>query len=203
MSLFVDDVAFWDELYKDNNDGWDLKTPNPVFTNIISGNKFISPCKLLITGSGKGYDAIAAAKNGYEVTAVDFSTYATDFAIDTALKEGVSIKFLREDIFFLSDEYENKFDAVYEYTTFCAINPARREEFIKKITSTIKINGRFIVLLFPVDGRKGGPPFSVDITGFYNIAKKYLKLEYFLRNINSVKPRKGKEVLFIFKRTEV
>lgn len=202
MSLFVDDVAFWNELYKNNNDGWDLKTPNPVFIDIISGNKFINPCKLLITGSGKGYDAIAASKLGYEVTAVDFSPYAMNYASNTAIKEGVSIDFLNEDIFLLSDEYKNKFDVVYEYTTLCAINPKRREEFIKKITSTIKINGKFIVLLFPVDGREGGPPFSIDITDFYIIAKKYLNLEFFLRNINSVKPRKGKEVLFIFKKTE-
>ncbi len=202
MSSFVDDVTFWDELYLSDSAGWDLKSPNPVFIDLITESKLLNPCKLLVTGSGKGYDAIEAAQKGFTVTAVDFSPYAVKFAKDAAQSYGLSIDFLQEDIFLLSEIYCNTFDAVFEYTTLCAVSPSRRDEFIKKITSTLKQGGGLFVLLFPVDGREGGPPFNIDMIEFYNLTTKYLKLEYFFRNINSVKPRNGKEVLFIFKKTE-
>lgn len=198
MYVPVDKPTFWDEKYKLSETGWDTKNANPVFAELLGNSSFLKPCKILIVGSGKGYDAVLAAQKGYSVTALDFSSLAIEYAEKLAEERRVNIKFLKEDIFALSDNYKSGFDVVYEYTTYCAINPSRREEFAQKISSLVKKGGRLITVLFPVDNREGGPPFRIDLQEFYENFSKYLKLEYSSCKINSIKPRKGKEVLQVY-----
>lgn len=198
MVTSLDDAKFWDEKYKKNDTPWNMNSANPVFIELLSSNDFISPSYILITGCGKGLDAIAAAKAGYKVTAVDFSESAVKNAGALAENENVKINFLAEDIFELDKKYDGQFDVVYEYTTYCAINPARREEYAEKISSLIKKNGKLAAVLFPVDGREGGPPFNIDVIQFYTFFSRYLKLQLSSNQINSVKPRRGKEILQIY-----
>jgi len=194
----VDKPAFWDKIYRDGQSGWDLKGPNPVFMEILKNKEIIEPGNILIPGCGKGYDAIAAAKLGFTVRAVDFSQYAISFAKNLALKESVNVNFLNLDFFSLGTEFDLRFDVVYDYTSFCAINPFRREEYIKKISDLLKPGGKLLAHLFPVENRKGGPPFGIDIIETYKIFSKYLTLDFSSGNISSIKSRKGKEVLQIY-----
>ncbi len=194
----VDKAYFWDNLYKNNESGWDLKSANPVFVEILKGNKILNKGKLLIPGCGKGYDALAAAESGYEVTAVDFSSEAINFAKTLAGKVSANINFIQEDIFNLGAEFENYFDSIYEYTTYCAINPERHDDFAKKISSLLKKGGVFLTILFPVEKREGGPPFGVDPLECISVFSKYLKLSYFTKDVNSIKPRKGREVIQLY-----
>lgn len=203
MYNLLDTAAFWDEKYINDEITWDLKGFNPVFEELIKGNEFVKPGKLLISGCGKGYDAVIAAKYGYEVTAVDFASHAIEFAKKNAAKESVDIEFLTEDIFQLDEDLAEQFDYIYEYVTFCAINPERRHEYIRKLSMMLKPTGKLIALLFPIDGRQGGPPFNIDITSFYREASKYFHLEFSSRKIRSIKPRAGKEILQIYIKSPV
>ncbi len=198
MNTAIDSPSYWDEMYKNNQAGWDLKSSNPVFEEILRKNNLINPGKIMIIGCGKGYDAVAAAKAGYKVTAVDFSPFAIDFAKDLAERENVQVNFLIEDFFNLNHNFENKFDIVYDYTTFCAVNPERRNEYAKTVSSILKPNGKLLALLFPVEKRVGGPPYGIDVIEFYKLFSKYLKLEFSSKQINSIKPRRGREVLQIY-----
>ncbi len=196
----LNDPNYWDEKYNSNNTGWDMKSSNPVFVDLLKEKKIINPCKLLITGSGKGYDAIAAAEEDYEVTAVDFSTKAIEIARHLAEQNSVQINFLQKNLFDLPLEFINYFDAVFDYTTYCAIHPSRRQEYAEVMSKVIRPGGKLIALLFPVDGREGGPPFNIDILVFYKLFSKYFQMEFSTNKINSIKPRKGREVLQIYKK---
>ncbi len=198
MYAHVDSPAYWEERYSTNETNWDTKEANPVFARLVQNSEFVKPGKILIVGCGKGYDAVKAAQNGYEVTAVDFSSVALNYAKQLAEQSKVEIKFLNENIFTLNDNYNESFDFVYEYTTYCAINPERRKEFATKISSLIKKGGRLITILFPLDNREGGPPFSIDVKEFYNNFSESLSLEFSSKQINSIKPRKGREILQIY-----
>ncbi len=189
---------FWDQKYKSDQAGWDLKSPAPVFEDLLNLEQFIKPGKILIPGRGKGYDAVLAAKKGYEVYALDFSAEAVDFAKKLAEKEKVKINFLVEDIFKLDSSYNNYFDYVYDYVMFCAILPARREEYASKVASLLKPGGQFVIFLFPVEDRQGGPPFAVNVIEFYDLFSRHLQLKFSSKEINSIKPRKGREVLQIY-----
>lgn len=199
MHNYVDNPEFWDDKYNNSGDKWDLGTPVPVFMSLLNEKRWIKEgMSLLVSGCGKGYDAIAAAKEGLIVTAVDFSEEAIKAAQKNARDENLSVNFLQEDFFLLDENYNGSFDLVFEYTTFCAINPERRGEYAEKMSLLLKPGGRLIAIVFPIDNRPGGPPFSIDMKEFYTLFSRHLKLEYFSREINSVKPRKGKEVLMIF-----
>jgi methyl halide transferase len=200
MVTKVDDPGYWDNKYIENNSNWDLKTPTPVFISLVENETFIRPSTLLIPGCGKGYDAVYAAEKGYKVTAVDFSEEAIKHAAAMAEEKGVNIDFLQEDIFNL--QMNEKFDFIFEYVTYCAINPSRRREFARKMADLLKPGGRLIAIIFPIDGRPGGPPYSIDPIEAYRNFSSFLSLEFFSRDIPSVKPRKGKEVLHIYKKEE-
>lgn len=202
MYAQVNKASFWDEIYKNNQSKWDLMSANPVFIDLLEKSEFLKPGKLFIAGSGKGFDALAAAKKNFDVTAVDFSSEAISFSKKLAEKESGKINFIQGDIFELSNEYFELYDYAYEYVTYCAINPERRKEFAEKISSLIKPGGRLITVLFPIDKREGGPPFSIEVVEFYNNFSRFLKLEFASKQINSVKPRKGNEILQIYRKPE-
>ncbi len=198
MFDFVDKPEYWNERYRNSKANWDMKSATPIFIDILKEGKIIQPGKIFIAGSGKGYDAVAAAKFGYEVTAIDFSSEAIAFSQKLAAVDNVRINFITENIFTLDQSFENSFDVVYEYVTYCSINPERHEEYIRKLSSFIKPGGKLIALLFPVENVEGGPPFGVDPVEFFSIAKNFLILEQSTKIINSIKPRKGREVLQVY-----
>lgn len=196
----IEDSKFWNELYISQNDNWSLNSPSPVFVHLIEQTNLIRKGKILILGSGKGYDAIFAAKNGFEVVGVDFSEEAIGFANLAALNEDFSLEFIQADFFDLDEKFQNYFDYIFEYVSFCAVNPERLNKLLEKCASYLKENGRLITQLFPIDKREGGPPFSIDKDEFYDESKKYFDLEFYSKNICSIKPRKGKEILLILKK---
>ncbi len=200
MKTFVDDSSFWDDIYKQDVPNWDLKTPTPAFVDMLNDRKFIDGGKILILGSGYGRDAVAAAKAGLEVTAIDFSRTAVDAAKKIAANEGVKINFIVDDFFNLPGYRTEYYDFVYDYVTLCAINPNRREEYAEMIASILKCSGRLIALLFPVENRPGGPPFGLNVKEVTEVFSKHLKLVLTTTEINSIKPRREREVLQIYEK---
>ncbi len=198
-----DSASFWDDIYRNNLAEWDIRTPTPVFEALIDAGKFMNPGKILIAGCGKGYYAVLAAKKGYDVYADDFSFEAIRFARDLAEKEKVKVNFLHEDIFKLDSIYREYFDYIYDYVTYCAVNPERRKEYTEKIAGLLKPGGKLIALLFPVEHREGGPPFAVDVKEFYDLISRHLSLLFSSKKINTIKPRKGREVLQIYIKKEL
>jgi peptidase E len=59
----VDHSQFWEDIYLENDTGWDLKGITPVFDSI--SNELIQG-KVCIVGCGRGYDAIMLAKKGFD-----------------------------------------------------------------------------------------------------------------------------------------
>jgi len=202
MNSEISSSKYWNNIYNAKKDVWTLNNPNPVLVQIVEGKKIAPPGKILVAGSGKGDDAIYLAQKGFDVSAIDFSEEAINFSSKLAENEGVVVNFMQNDLFSIKTDFPDEFDFIYEYVTLCAIDPDRIEELIEAITSALKVNGLFVTIPFPIDKREGGPPFTIELERFYNIACKYLKLEYYAKDINSVKPRKGKEVLMIFKKRE-
>jgi SAM-dependent methyltransferase len=200
MTNLVSEQEFWNSIYQNKKAGWDLKSATPVFKRILKEKKIINSRKLLILGSGYGYDAVEAAKAGYEVTAVDFSASAVNFAERLAKKENVNVDFIQNDFFKFEADSSSGFDAVYDYVTYCAINPARREQYAKLIKSLLKCGGVFIALWFPVEEREDGPPFGINLEEAESIFTKFLRLKSSTTEKDTIKPRKGREVLQIYEK---
>ena len=200
MRKEVSNPEFWNDRYSSKTDNWTLNRPNPVLFQAVEEKLIAPPGKFMAAGIGKGYDAIYASKAGFDVTAVDFSKEALDYAKGLAAKENVKINFVQDDLFHLKNNWAEQFDFIYEYVTFCAVDPVRREELFENFAAALKKDGVLFTVPFPIDERKGGPPFSLSLEYFYVTGSKFLKLEYYSKNINSLKPRKGNEVLMIFRK---
>lgn len=196
----VNNPVFWDKLYKEKLDRWDLKAPSPIFVELLNKEFFKQKGSLLIAGCGKGYDAVEAAAYGLNVSAVDFSTEAIDSAQKIALNKNTNVDFLLEDIFFLAEKYETRYDYIFDYVTYCSFAPERRNEYANTIYSLLKENGKFVFILFPVEELNDGPPFGVDEQETIKIFSEFLTLESTDRDLNSIKPRKGREILHIYRK---
>ncbi|MBX2990862.1 MAG: methyltransferase domain-containing protein [Bacteroidetes bacterium] len=195
----VDEPHYWDIRYRNNQDSWDMGTPTPVFVDLLESGRF-EPGKTLVLGCGKGYDAVLFAQHGFPVTAIDFSPEAIKHTRSLAEEKHVALELVQEDIFDYSLGISGEFDYVVEYVTFCAIDPSRRPEFASVVPSLMKPAGRFIGLFFPLDNRSGGPPFSVSMDEVNRLFGKKLELISVEAPERSVSPRRGKEILTIWRK---
>ena len=150
----------WDANYEHGTAGWDLGRPTPVFQRLLTSQLLI-PGRMIVLGAGRGHDAREFARHGFQVTAVDFSSEAVR-EMHRLASPDAPVETLQHDIFTLPDTLDQSFDYVLEYTCFCAIDPNRRPEYADLVRRLLKPDGIYIDLAFPLDGRKGGPPFAVS-----------------------------------------
>jgi methyl halide transferase len=77
MSNDVNSPQKWEADYQRGTDGWDLGGPTPVFKRLAASKRF-KPGRMIVLGAGRGYDAREFSRQGFDVTAVDFSPYAVE-----------------------------------------------------------------------------------------------------------------------------
>ena len=196
----VNHSQFWEDIYLENDTGWDLKGVTPFFDSI--SNELIQG-KVCILGCGRGYDAIMFAEKGFDVTAVDFAPTPISELNKLAIQKSVIITTVQDDIFSLVEKFPDTFDYVIEQTCFCAIDPNRRKEYETLVRTILKPDGKLVGLWFPLDKsqEEGGPPFGTTIYEVKSIFNSGWKIEKEEFPSQSVEPRKGREKLIIFKKS--
>jgi ubiquinone/menaquinone biosynthesis C-methylase UbiE len=89
----------YDEVYREAADSggppWDIGGPQPALAAVLDDGP--KGPKVLDIGCGTGDLAIALARRGYEVTAVDISRVAIDLARAKAAGEGLTVHFEVQD----------------------------------------------------------------------------------------------------------
>lgn len=165
--LDISSSLYWSSRYQNGDNGWDLGKESAVLSSLIHHPDFpvadsIAKISLLVPGCGYGHDALWYARNGYHVTAVDFAPEAIDYVSWQAQQQHLPVTPLERDIFTLHWDLAGTFDAVVEYTCYCAIDPRRREEYVSVLASVVKPHGIVAGLFFPVDDVvRVAPPFTV------------------------------------------
>ncbi|MBD0269621.1 MAG: methyltransferase domain-containing protein [Cyanobacteria bacterium Co-bin8] len=152
-------VNFWEQHYQEGRTRWDLGQPAPPFVSWFQSASAPPPGKAIVLGSGRGYEAMLFAEQGFEVTAVDFAPSAIAEASQAAAERDLVIQFLQRDIFDLVPEFAGQFDYVIEHTCFCAIDPSLRTAYIDLVTELLKPGGELLAIFF-THSRPGGPPFG-------------------------------------------
>lgn len=191
----------WQADYIRGTDGWDQGQPTPALKRLASSGRF-KPGKMLVPGAGRGHDAREFGRHGFQVTAVDFTSFAVG-EMHRLTDPHAPIEIIQHDIFTLPEKLDNSFDYVLEYTCFCAIDPKRRGEYAGLVRRLLKPGGTYIDLAFPLDGRNGGPPFAVSRTELIKLLQKQgFKLLSKEVPVDSVPQRRGAEELFIFQKAD-
>jgi SAM-dependent methyltransferase len=195
----VNDAAFWQNLYAQGSDRWELGGPSPV----LGAHLARRPPPLgtvAVPGCGRGHDARLLTCRGYRALGFDFVPDTIRTARELAAREGTEVTFEDRDVFGLAAVYPAFFDGVWEYTCFCAIDPRRRPEYVDVLAAILKPGGWLLACFFPIDARAGGPPFSVDRAEVRELlAPRFELLEDYVPSA-SPEGRQGREWMVLARR---
>jgi 2-polyprenyl-3-methyl-5-hydroxy-6-metoxy-1,4-benzoquinol methylase len=158
---------YWENSYRSGEMGWDLGGPTPIFNDWINSQE--ESLSICILGAGNGWDAINFSEKGHHCTAVDFAESAIKNMHSYSHAKGVQVNIVHSDIFDLEKIFHHTFDIVLEYTCYCAINPDRRNDYVRMASKILKSEGKVVAILYPVgkvvndDGPPKSHPISPDL----------------------------------------
>jgi methyl halide transferase len=191
---------FWDALYAAGGDGWELGAAAPPLVDVVERTP-PPRGRVAVLGCGRGHDARLLAARGYEVVGYDFSTAAVEAARALAPRDGLNVRFEQRDIFTLGRDEAHAFDGVWEYTCFCAIDPTRRDEYVRTVASILRPGGWLLACFFPLGGGGAGPPFPVTRAEVRRRFARLFRFECAQPPLRSARGRQGREWLVLARRT--
>ena len=188
--------AFWDNKYINEKLGWDIGYISTPLKNYIDqlANK---NQKILIPGAGNGYEVEYLLNRGFNnIYVVDIAQQPLD-NLKNRIPNFPEDRLIHMDFFELQ---ESNFDLILEQTFFCALDPSLRGTYVIKMNNLLRENGKLAGLLFDFPLTEKGPPFGGDINEYKNLFFEHFKIKTLVRAYNSVKPRDGNELFFIFEK---
>ena len=186
---------YWSNRYQENKTGWDLgaiSTPLKEYIDQLEDKSL----KILIPGAGNSYEAEYLFKKGFT------NVYVLDFAKEPLLNlkqripEFPDDHLLNADFFTLND----KFDIILEQTFFCALPVSKRISYARNMHFLLKDGGKLAGLFFNFELTEKGPPFGGSKEEYLTYFSPYFETLVFKTCYNSIPPRKGNELFFIFKK---
>ena len=185
--------TYWENRYQEGSTGWDMGHPSPAITKYIDQltDKNI---KILIPGCGRGYEAEYLYTSGFKnVYILDFaSSSLKDFS--KRVPEFPKEQLICEDYF----TYQNTFDLIIEQTFFCALHPEQRAAYALHTKQLLRKNGKIAGLLFNKEFAKEGPPFGGTREEYTKLFSSLFTIKTLDECYNSIAPRSGNELFFIF-----
>jgi SAM-dependent methyltransferase len=138
----------------------------------------IKPGKILFLAEGEGRNAVYAAKLGWKVDAVDFSSVAMDKALKLAASNNVTINYQIRDLI----EYipsKDSYDVVGIF--YLHIPQELRESVLKKAIDSLTLNGKLILEVFEkeqVNKKTFGPSDPEVLYSLEDIATNCIDLDF-------------------------
>lgn len=184
---------YWENRYETNDAVWDagrITTPLKDYFDQLKDKSL----KVLIPGGGNSYEFEYLTANGFEnVFVLDFAK--TPLAnIKNRLPQIDAKKLIQVDFF----EHEGQYDLIVEQTFFCALEPRLRKKYVEKMASLLQPKGKLAGLFFQFPLTEVGPPFGGSATEYIELFQNHFILNVLETAHNSIPPRKGNELFFIF-----
>lgn len=155
----VSDPAYWEAAYREGQTGWELGHAAPPLARAL---RTLAVGKAaVVLGSGRANEVRAAAEAGWpRIVAVDFAPSAHEEAKRLTAPELLPrIEWRIADLFELGRTDPEAFDLAIEHTSFCAIAPARREEWLASVAASLRPGGHLLALFY-AHKKPAGPPFA-------------------------------------------
>ena len=201
----VPDAAFWAELYRIGDTGWDQGGPSPGLLDFLKDDlsaQHAAPLqtgRALVPGCGHGHDARALAAAGFDVTGLDVVEFAVREAARRAGAEGLKkIRFVQADFLNPPARLRGPYDLIFENTFFCAIDPDHRDRYVESAASLLKPGG-FLLGVFYTIRPETGPPFGATREELVERFGRRFTL-IMDRVPRSISRREGKELLMLWRR---
>lgn len=159
----------WESHWKSGNTPWDAGDSSPALLKLLAEpDNGLPNGTAIVPGCGSGYDILALSSNDRHVIGFDISPSAVVHAQKLLEKHNSANAEIRLKNFF-EIEMEGDVDLMYDYTFLCALPPNWREKWAEKTSKLIKSGGILLTLMYPLDGREGGPPFNLSVEIYKNL----------------------------------
>lgn len=195
-SLMNLNKTFWEDRYTFGETGWDIGYAAPALTSYIDQLKN-KDLQILVPGSGRGHEVVHLWNNGFKnLTVVDIAQQPL-VALKEQIPEFPEASLIQTDFF---DWNGGPFDLILEQTFFCALSPKLRAAYVQKMWDLLKVGGKLAGLLFDFPLSESGPPFGGCADEYVGLFKGNFRIHTLQKAINSIAPRAGRELFFIFEK---
>ena len=150
----------WEDRYRTGDMPWEKGAPHPALIAFLKSNPVHG--RVLVPGCGTGHDVRALAATADEVVGLDIAPSAITRAKAQPAVGGE--RYQLADLFALPPKLRGTFDAVFEHTCFCAIDPSRRADYAAAVAGALKPGGHLLAIFYldpGLDPGESGPPFGV------------------------------------------
>ena len=164
------DPNFWQDHFDKGHTPWDRRGTSPQLLQWLNSGE-LKPCRIAVPGCGKGWEVVELARLGFEVVGIDYTRGAIESASERLAQESLCAELIQADI--LSYTPEIAFDAIYEQTCLCAIDPDHWSAYVKQLHQWLRPEGYLYALFMQtlrpgaLEGLKEGPPFHCDINAMH------------------------------------
>jgi SAM-dependent methyltransferase len=125
--------------------------------NLIEGETALAKGKALEVGCGTGNTSIYLARNGWDVTGVDFVNRAIQRARMKTEAAGVSVRYIRADVTQLGAYgVGTGFHLVSDSGCMHGLSGEGRDAYVKELSAIVVSGGRLILAGF-AEGKRRGP----------------------------------------------
>ena len=161
---------FWQEHFDKGHTPWDRGGSSPHLLKWLDSGE-LKPCRIGVPGCGKGWEVTELAARGFETIGIDYTEGAVKETQARLSDMQISSEVVQADV--LTYTPERRFDAVYEQTCLCALDPDHWIGYAEQLARWIRPGGALFVLFMQVErpgareGLKQGPPFHCDINAMH------------------------------------
>lgn len=197
-SAIIEDTMIrqaWEKRWHQEQQGWDIGYASPAISEYLRqyNNK---EAAVLVPGCGNAWEADFMIKEGFtNINLMDIAPTVTN-RLREKFKDNPEVKVISANFF----AYQGKFDLILEQTFFCAIDPAKRQQYAVHAAELLNEGGKAAGLLFNKKFEKQGPPFGGDKEEYEAIFSLYFNILRLEESKNSIEPRKGSELFFEFEK---
>jgi methyl halide transferase len=149
----------WETRYQTKDMPWEKGEPSPGLVDFMAGHAGLPRGTVLVPGCGSGHDARSWAAAGFTVTGCDLAPSAIRLAGEKTTAARLSAQFILGD--FLADAAMGPYDWIFEHTLFCAIDPARRDDYVRAVLRRLEAGGNYLAVNYLIPD-SDGPPFGTS-----------------------------------------
>jgi cyclopropane fatty-acyl-phospholipid synthase-like methyltransferase len=164
----------WEARYQAHDMPWEKGEPSPGLVDFLAGPSHLPRGTVLVPGCGTGHDVRAWAAAGFTATGCDLAPSAIRLAREKTAAAGWPAQFIEGD--FLADAATEPYDWIFEHTLFCAIDPARRGDYVAAVLRRLKPGGSYLAVNYLIP-ETAGPPFGTTRQELMDLFAPRLELE--------------------------
>lgn len=160
-------VEFWQARFESGAIPWDRGAPSPQLLHWLESGQIKPDSRVLVPGCGRGWEVLALAQAGCQVTGIDYAQAALAECQRLLTEQKLSASLAQANVLeWLPPE---PVDVVYEQTCLCALHPDYWVRYALQLQAWLKPAGRLCVLFMQraaagmSEGYIIGPPYHCDV----------------------------------------